>query len=102
MKWTYTVSIKRVLHMAWPKVTAGMSRSNAGALCLSYSASVYYSDCMLRNYINPLAKQNYLSVFQLFFIRAARVLDFNRWGNLEPVSTINYLQFVPLREGQTT
>lgn len=30
MKWTYTVNIKRVLHMAWPKVTAGISRSNAG------------------------------------------------------------------------
>lgn len=57
---------------------------------------------MLGNYINPLTKQNYLSVFQLQVTGAASVSDFNGWGNSEPVCAINYLQFDPPFEGQTT
>lgn len=69
---------------------------------LSYSKSIYYTHCMLGNYINPLTKQNYLSVFQLQVTGAASVSDFNGWGNSEPVCAINYLQFDPPFEGQTT
>lgn len=47
---------------------------------------------MLRNHINALPKQNYLSVFQLLLVGAARVPDFNSCGNLEPGSRINCLQ----------
>lgn len=50
---------------------------------------------ILCNYINPLEKQHSPSVFQLLFTGAARVLDFNGWGNFEAVCAINYLLFDP-------
>lgn len=70
---------------------------------LSNSKSIYYTHCMLGNYINPLTKQNYLSVFQLLVTGAASVSDLvNGCGNSESVCAINYLQFDPPFEGQTT
>lgn len=51
---------------------------------------------------NHLVKQECLSAFQLLFTGAARDFDFNGWGNSEAVWAINYLQFDPLFEGQTT
>lgn len=53
---------------------------------------MYHSDFMLCNHINPLPKLNYLSVFQLLLLGAARVPDFNSCGNLELGSRINCLQ----------
>ena len=76
---------------ALAKVKAGMTDTSTVAhrlqMCSIKLLDSNLLHSILCNDINPLTKQNqhFLSVFQLLFTGAARVLDCNGWGNFEAV-----------------